>query len=96
LFNYSFVAAEIPAELILKVEEFRSLPENWSESPAPHAAQEIGDDWVRNSASAVLEVPTSIVPLEKNYLLNPTHPDWSKIVMGEPQKFVFDERLKKG
>jgi RES domain-containing protein len=89
LFNYSFVAAEIPAELILKVE-------NWSESPAPHAAQEIGDDWVRNSASAVLEVPTSIVPLEKNYLLNPTHPDWSKIVMGEPQKFVFDERLKKG
>lgn len=96
LFNYSFVAAEIPAELILKVEDFRPLPENWSESPAPHAAQEIGDDWVRNSASAVLEVPSSIVPLEKNYLLNPAHPDWDKIAFGTPQEFEFDERLNKG
>lgn len=95
LFKYSFIAAEIPAETILKVEDFRPLPPNWSDAPAPIAAQEIGDDWIRSSASAVLEVPTSIVPLEKNYLLNPAHADWDRIVLSAPQEFVFDERLKK-
>lgn len=95
LFKYSFAAAETPPDLILKVEDFTALPANWNDSPAPAAVQQIGDDWARSSASAVLEVPTSIIPLEKNYLLNPAHPDWSKIVLGSPQEFVFDERLKK-
>lgn len=96
LLKYSFIAAEVPTDLILKVEDFTALPANWNDSPAPLAVQQIGDDWARSLASAVLEVPTSIVPLEKNYLLNPAHPDWSKIDLGAPQEFVFDERLKKG
>ena len=95
LLKYSFIAAEIPLDLILKIEDFSALPANWNESPAPLAAQKIGDDWVRVADSAVLEVPTSIVPLEKNYLLNPAHADWNKIRFGEAQEFVFDERLKK-
>jgi RES domain-containing protein len=95
LLKYSFVAAEIAPDLILKIEDFRPLPANWNDSPAPIAVQQIGDDWVKSAASAILEVPTSIVPLEKNYLLNPAHTDWVKIVLGDPQNFVFDERLKK-
>lgn len=94
LFNYSFAAAEIAPEMILKVEDFCRLPEDWNESPAPLVVQKIGDDWVRSLVSAVLEVPTAIVPLEKNYLLNPSHADWNKIVFQQPQKFVFDKRLK--
>lgn len=91
---YSFVAAQVPPELILSVEDFRQLPKNWSASPAPHLIHRIGDDWAREKASAVLEVPTSIVPLEKNYLLNPSHADFSKIILGKPQRFVFDRRLR--
>lgn len=94
--EYSYIPAEIPAELILRVEDFRRLPENWNHSPAPIAVQQIGDEWARAPLpSAVLEVPTAIVPLEKNYLLNPAHADFSKIVLGEAKKFEFDERLRK-
>ena len=95
LLKYSFVAATVAPDLILQIEQFRTLPPDWSASPAPLAAQQIGDDWVRAGASVALEVPTSIVPLEKNYLLNPAHQDWNKINLGEPQTFAFDERLKK-
>lgn len=95
LLEYSYIPAEVPSELILCVEDFRRLPENWSHSPAPLAAQRIGDDWAREMPSAVLEVPTAVVPLEKNYLLNPAHLDFSKIVLGEVKKFEFDERLRK-
>ena len=94
LFEYSFVPAEIPPELILPVEEYRALPKSWSASPAPLAIQRIGDDWARDNASAVLEVPTSIIPLEKNYLLNPSHANFSRITLGEPQGFIFDGRLR--
>ncbi|HEX4948736.1 MAG TPA: RES domain-containing protein [Blastocatellia bacterium] len=96
LWSYSFVAAQIPPHLILPVRAFRSLPKHWNASPSPVALQQIGDAWVRANASAVLEVPTSIVPLESNYLINPAHPDYPQITLEKPRRFVFDERLRKG
>lgn len=96
LLAYSFVAAQIPPALILPVKAFHPLPKNWNASPAPLALQQIGDEWVRANASAVLEVPTSIVPLENNYLLNPAHPDYAQIILEKARRFVFDERLRKG
>jgi RES domain-containing protein len=95
LLNYSFITAQVPQELIMPVEKFRRLPKDWSSSPAPAAVQSIGDDWARAAASAVLEIPSAIIPLEKNYLLNPAHTDYSKITLGRPSKFAFDERLKR-
>jgi RES domain-containing protein len=92
---YSYIAAEIPAELILPVTAFRSLPKNWNSSPTPDSLQQLGDDWIREKISAVLEVPTAILPREKNYLLNPAHPDFSKIKIEKPERFEFDERLRK-
>jgi RES domain-containing protein len=95
LLAYSFVVAQVPPALILPVKAFRPLPKNWSASPAPTALQRIGGEWVSAGASAVLEVPTSIVPLEHNYLLNPAHPDFAQIRLEKPRRFVFDERLRK-
>ncbi len=95
LFEYSFLTARFDEELVLPVNEFRPLAPDWSASPAPLEVLQIGDDWARELASAVLEVPASVVPLEKNYLLNPAHPDFQKIILGDTEKFVFDNRLMK-
>jgi len=57
--------------------------------------QRIGDKWANSNASVVLCVSTSVLPVEFNYLINIKHPDFSKVVLGEPQKFAFDERLYK-
>jgi RES domain-containing protein len=94
LASYSFVAAQIPTALILPVASYRALPRDWDASPPPLALQQLGDDWVREMVSAVLEVPTSIVPREKNYLLNPGHPDFAQIKIEAPERLVFDERLR--
>ena len=94
LLAYSFVAANIPTSLILPVKAFRSLPKDWNASPAPLVLQHLGDAWVTANVSAVLEVPTSIVPVENNYLLNPAHPDFAQITLAKPQRFVFDVRLR--
>ena len=93
LFSYSFVAAQIPTALSLPVASYRPLPKDWDTSPAPVELQQLGDDWAREKVSAVLEVPTAIIPREKNYLLNPAHPDFAQIKIETPERFVFDERL---
>ncbi len=96
LFSYSFAAAEFDESLILPIEEFQNLPKNWSASPPPLEIQRIGDEWANSKASIVLKVPTSVLPVEFNYLINIRHPEVSKIKLGEPQDFTFDKRLYKG
>ncbi len=92
---YSFATAEFNENLILPIEEFRTLPANWSDSPPPLEIQRIGDEWAQSKASVVLRVPTSVLPVEFNYLINVGHPEFSKIKLGEPRTFTFDERLSK-
>lgn len=85
-------AAIFRKRIIFKVED---LPQNWRISPSPSVLQEIGMDWLEGEKSAILEVPSVIIPEEKNYLLNPNHPDFMKIKVLKPSPFVFDPRLFK-
>ncbi len=71
------------------------LPPLWRADPPPLAARAIGDQWQRAGGSAILEVPSAIVPEECNYLLNPAHPHFQNIAIGEVEKFYFDPRLLK-
>jgi RES domain-containing protein len=54
--------------------------------------QEIGDQWIKKGTYVALEVP-SIITGEPNYLLNPKHPDFSGIKIGDAQIFRFDPRF---
>jgi len=60
----------------------RKLPKSWRQSPTPHAVQRIGDEWIAGGRSAVLRVPSAVIPSEYNYLLNPAHPDFRHVVLG--------------
>lgn len=68
------------------------LPAGWDAEPPSPASQQIGDDWTRMARSALLALP-SILTGEINYLINPVHPDFRKIRIGEPEPFTFDPRL---
>jgi RES domain-containing protein len=71
------------------------LPENWKKDPSPQAIKQIGDSWVESQGSVILEVPSAIVPTEKNFLVNPAHTDFNKLKIGTPTKLEFDPRLLK-
>lgn len=77
------------------VEKFvpAKLPADWREEPPPPSTKAIGDLWVKQARSAVLELPSVIIPGEPNYLLNPSHADFKKIIIGNPEPFAFDPRL---
>ncbi len=92
LSSYSLISAGFDDALVERLDR-SMLPDGWRSYPAPSELQRIGDEWVRRQRSAVLEVPSVIVERESNYLLNPAHPDFSSVVIGEPEPFTFDERL---
>ena len=71
----------------------RRLAEGWLSDVTQ--CREIGDAWVAAGSSAVLQVPSATVPAERNFLLNPAHPDFSKLRIGKPRPFRFDPRLAK-
>jgi RES domain-containing protein len=56
-------------------------------------SQRFGDAWVSESRSAVLRVESVAVNrMESNFVLNPRHPDFSRIESEPPQEFLFDQR----
>ena len=71
------------------------LPEDWNSRPISPSTRAIGDRWVKNQSSAVLKVPSIVVPDEYNFLLNPAHPHFAKIEIGKPIVYYFDPRLTK-
>jgi RES domain-containing protein len=70
-----------------------NLPSNWDVEPPTTETQEIGDNWVLSATSAVLSVPSAVVPEERNYLLNPRHADFGQIKIDSPVPCYFDPRL---
>ncbi len=69
------------------------LPRDWDAKPPTLTTQTIGDDFVYNKDAAVLKVPSSIVPQEFNYLINPNHPEAKRIKIKETYPMVFDRRI---
>lgn len=79
--GYVVVSAVIPEDLeILSLADDAKPPEG-------------GDEWFDSQASAVLRVSSVVVPGESNFLLNPAHPDFERIVVESARPFEFDARL---
>lgn len=87
------IPAYIPKECIFNYTE--SLPAGWNAYPASNLSKDIGTHWIQQAKSAVLQVPSVIIPSEFNYLLNPNHLDFQKITIGSPSVFSFDPRMWK-
>lgn len=82
-------------DALVRAVDAAGLPKNWREYPPPAETQRIGDAWLAGAGSAILRVPSVIVPSEWNYLLNPAHGDFAKISIGPKQPVQFDPRLIK-
>ena len=53
----------------------------------------VGNRWITSGRSAVLQVPSAVIPHEMNYLLNPAHSDFAAIQVGETFEVETDPRL---
>ena len=85
------VEATIPDALVATLHG--ALPTGWDDVPDSGAARSVGDSWLRGGSSLALEVPSVHSSTETNVLISPGHPDFARLVIGNPVRFAFDRRL---
>lgn len=93
LANYVMIPVTLPSRLKIEHINPDDLSEAWRKPESREQLQLIGAGWCKRGSSAVLAVPSAVIPGETNYLLNPLHPSFSKIEIGDAQEFVTDLRL---
>ena len=83
---------EFPDEFI--VEKLKELPEKWDQYPYSSKTTAIFTKLAKDRNSFALRVPSSIVSLECNIILNPLYKDFGKVEVIEFIKLRVDERLR--
>lgn len=92
LSSYSLVGANFPADIVEALDR-NALPATWSHHPPSPETQRIGDLWVAEARSVVLKVPSAVVDAEYDYLINPQHPAFARVLIHAPRPFQLDPRL---
>ena len=87
------LAIELPDDLSIEVLEPITLPQGWHSVPAPAALQTIGSSWLTSGRTAALNVPSAIIKVERNFLLNLRHPEVQRVRILSDEAFSFDTRL---
>ena len=94
--NRYLVRIEIPQDIWDLREQLREpLPSGWDAEPAGITSISHGDRWLNARDTAVLEVPSVIIPEESNYLINPAHPEAVRITATNIRKWIYSPRLRK-
>lgn len=95
--NRFLVAMEVPDEVwaARTVHSAATLPVGWTARPEGKVSLDIGDAWLAGGASALLQLPSVIVPEEHNVLVNPRHADAARCQSRKLRAWFFDERLQR-
>ena len=88
-----FVEIDIPDYLPFAAVTLDALSKDWYESPPLRETQVLGDRFTLEAKAPMLRVPSSIVPQEFNYLINPLHPDAGEIAVVSAERLRMDGRL---
>lgn len=91
--DYAITPIKLPDDIELTYLSIETLPFNWDASEPTDETRKIGTDWANSLTTTVLVVSSVVIASEYNYLLNPRHPDFSKVLFLGPEPFHFDVRL---
>ncbi len=69
------------------------LPKTWRAEPAGLGSMKFGDEWLASGESALLCLPSVIVPEDINVLINPKHPDTASLNAEVTRQLLYDPRL---
>ena len=84
---------EFPSDFV--IEELKELPEGWNQYPYSAQTTAIFTQLSKDRNFFALRVPSSIVGLESNFILNPLYKDFGKVEVIEFIHLPVDERLKR-
>lgn len=87
------VEVDMPDALAVESCDPAALAPDWQVFPAPAALLDFGSAWLTEQRTPVLRVPSAVLPIEHNYILNPAHPAAAGAKIAQVLAFSFDPRL---
>ncbi|MFN3511870.1 MAG: RES family NAD+ phosphorylase [Phenylobacterium sp.] len=95
--NRYLVQIDVPPDVWAnaKVVTPDELPVGWDAEPPAKASLDFASAWLKSKATALLVVPSMIIPEERNVLINPLHPDSAGVTATKVRKWLYDPRLSK-
>lgn len=91
--NYFLISINIPDTAgIIKLAD-AEMPPDWHSNPHSFSTQKIGDQFIAESRSLILQVPSAVVPGDFNFLINPAHPQIKEVTIDNIEPFEFDSRF---
>jgi RES domain-containing protein len=93
--GFKMISINIPEDIEMYELPTTKLPIGWNVFPETVDTQSIGDNFIKELKYAVMKVPSAVVKGDFNYLLNPFHPDFNKILISSKEDFPFDKRIFK-
>jgi RES domain-containing protein len=85
--------AEIPDDITRERVEPRELVANWRHPAAPPDLCRLGDEFAQRGDGCVLLVPSVLAVHESNWLINPAHPDYKRILVLDLERLSYDPRM---
>ncbi|WP_407333813.1 RES family NAD+ phosphorylase [Enterovibrio sp. 27052020O] len=93
--NLVMMTIYIPDDMAIKRVSEQELPTGWDAVPDADISRNYGTEWLREGDTGVIQLPSAIIASEYNFLINPTHPDCTKIKVIDQRDFYYDSRLKR-
>lgn len=94
--DISLLEIDAPDDISIERQDSPStLNPDWRRIHLPVELQDFGTQWLIDCRTAILAVPSAIIPSEINYLVNPAHPELSRLRLISEVPFSFDPRLLK-
>lgn len=89
--GYKLLKIEAPPEILPENLDETEIPSRWRQNR--NVTAELGAKWLGLGQTALLRVPSAIVPETFNFVLNPVHPDAAKLKILWHRSYPWDSRL---
>lgn len=92
--NYRLVVIQLPDSLSIETVAGDDLAGGWPADESGAETADRGSACATSLRTAVLRVPSAVIPAEHNYILNPQHPDFVIIQFDDEMAEYIDPRLR--
>jgi RES domain-containing protein len=89
----SLLTLKFPDNIDYETITLNDLPDDWQQVPSPDSMRRIGDRWLNANKTLGLKVPSAVMPVEFNFLINPAHKDFSKLIVDSIVPMNVDSRI---
>ncbi len=91
--GYQLLRVQVDEDLPIAEIADTDVPSDWRQNP--EWTRGAGTEWLQTETTAVLKVPSAVVPFAHNFLLNPVHPAADAVQIVEAMHVKHDSRILK-